>query len=350
MDTNIGFLIRSPHDYFVCKNVFHYLRDKGISGVNFIVKRIHSIPMVEPYADKFYEYICKMMDDRGEEYIADPDYSWVMEGNHKVIIYNNNGIFCDTKKVRMLYSQAKENMTFGRLACGEYDLILTYGERSDNYCKQFKPTTVIGSPKYDDWFSNNVNMIEAEQYMRSLDIEKKTVLYIPTWGEIGSADTYYDALNSLIGKYNVILKCHDSLYWREREKLDKFDTANMLVLNGNADIQVLFKLADVVVGDNSGAMMESIYVDKPTIFLEVEQASHSTLTSNASIEQVCRHNFLCVDDPASINKLQEHIDRSISNPGEFKDKRYEVTSTMYAYRDGKCAGRAGDAILKVLGE
>jgi len=347
---NIGFLIRSPHDYFVYKNTYHNIINRGIDGVNLIVKRIHSIPIVEPYADKFYEYICNMMDSRKELYIHDPNPEWTIEGDHKIIIYNNNGVFCSTKKIRMLYSHAKENWTFGSLACGEYDLILTYGQRSTELCGRYKPTCIVGHPKYDDWFNGSVNVEETESYRKLLDPNKKTVLYVPTWGEIGSTETYYNSINSLTEKYNVILKCHDSLYWREPDNLARFDSKNIIILNGSSDIQCLFKLADVVIGDNSGAMMESIYLDKPTIFLEVSAVAGSGLTSGGSTEQTCRSNFLMVDKPTDIDMLNSAIERSINNAGEFKQKRLEVTTNMYEYRDGRCSNRAANAIIKFLEE
>lgn len=343
---SIGFLCRSPLDYFIYKNTYKYLRELGIEGVDLIVKRIHGIAIVESYADKFYEYVCKEIEDRGEEYIKDPSPSWAIEDGYKVIVYNNNGLFTTAKKIRMLYSHAKENHTMGTFACSEFDLILTYGERSNAACSRFADTEIIGNPKYDDWFTGNVADVE----LSGLDKNKKTILYVPTWGEIGSCDTYYEAINSLADRYNVILKCHDSLYWREPEKLKKFSNQKIIVLNGDSDIQSLFKKADVVMGDNSGAMIESLLTDKPTIFLEVENAGNSDATSSNSIERVCGSKFLLVDEPSNTALLDSHIERCINNPDEFKEERKNVIRDLYTYTDGKSAERAGKAMIKFLEE
>ena len=339
---NVGFLIRSPLDYFVYKNTYRYLKNEGYPDVNLIVKRIYGIPICESYSERFFKYIKTILKEYNEDFISDSNTNWDIEDEHKAVIYTNNGLFTNAKKIRMLYSHAKENLTMSSFACKNFDLILTFGQRSKTLCERFATSEIIGAPKYDDWFSDNVNPESISEHKFPLDKTKKTILYIPTWGEAGSIDTYYQAINSLVSQYNVILKCHDSTFWREPEKLKKFDK-NILIVNGNCDIQVLFSIADVVIGDNSGAILESLYLDKPTIFLKVENYAPN------SIEQSCRKKFLSIEDPLDIGLLNNQIKRSIDKPNEFKQERFLVTKDLYEYRDGKCAERAGKAIIEFLG-
>lgn len=61
---------------------------------------------------------------------------------------------------------------------------LMYGDYSSNIVSHYAPSYPVGNPKFDNWLEYKQKYSNREELYKELklDITKKTLLYMPTWG------------------------------------------------------------------------------------------------------------------------------------------------------------------------
>lgn len=95
--------------------------------------------------------------------------------------------------------------------------------------------------------------------------EKKVLLYLPTYGEINNIHNIHKSLVKLKSKYYIITKGH---HGTEHLKSEINKKQMLLDLSDEyytpeKDINELFKMSDVVLSDNSGAIFDALYTGVP---------------------------------------------------------------------------------------
>ncbi|NGX28912.1 MAG: hypothetical protein K940chlam1_01100 [Candidatus Anoxychlamydiales bacterium] len=176
----------------------------------------------------------------------------------KIAIYN----------IRYLYALGKSKWNFAKWN-RFYDMILCMGPHQVSKLQFCKKTIKkeIGYSRYDNFFNNQPN---KDSILKKLhcNINKKTIIWLPTWGEICSIPTFYKSISSLMKKYNVVVKPHPSSLQHEKEKIKLLDDCHFTcVIKKNFDNLFLYTIADFVICDYGGPPFGAIYTDKNLLLL-----------------------------------------------------------------------------------
>lgn len=94
---------------------------------------------------------------------------------------------------------------------------------------------------------------------------KKTVLYLPTYGDVSSIDQLQGALEIVKSKYRLVVKIHhgtNHLYEEEYRKKVLQELADDY-FEADTPLADLLATADVVLSDNSGSIFEALYSKTP---------------------------------------------------------------------------------------
>jgi len=263
-DETIGFLISQQELFHHYEPIWKYLDNFCI----FIHGRKEETDLVEEYCEKksiSYEYASEFLKKNKKiPYLVSHQYS----GWHKkkylikaLAKYN----------VRFMYGLGKEKWQlepWNEL----YDLFLVYGPyQRDLFEKKFnRPGVMIGYPRYDSFFNNSIN---KQEILNSLGCEsnKKTIVWLPTWGKASSIFDFASTFSNLSKIYNVIVKCHPGVMSREPEKwsfLKSFSYTRLI--ETIYDNVFLFKAADFIFSDYGGVPFGAIYTDKNLFLLDVD--------------------------------------------------------------------------------
>lgn len=342
------FVCRSPLDFYVVKNVYKEMKDVAEVGV----VSLFDSAFWASKREKMVEYISDIVKINGVDPKIFRPTDWKFLQEYKVAVYNSGiGKASPCKLVRIPYSQAKSQAVHNTQN-GIYDLICAPGEHWAKAMEQYKSTTktvITGAPKFDDWFSNNVTEAGMKdfEYLIVKDKSKKTVLYAPTWGEVSTCHLCHDQILEVAKHYNLIIKLHDGTYWQEKIRWQKFQQAGIQVVNGNVDIQQLYKLVDYVINDNSGGIFEAILVDKPLVLID-RPFTDGIGTVSWSAEQVNRDAGIRVriTDPAS--KFIDALKAYEKNPMLKATERKRVRDQFFSLNDGNCGKRCAEEIRKLL--
>lgn len=149
------------------------------------------------------------------------------------------------------------------------DLNLVYGPYSSAKISPFSPTAIVGNPRFDRWFANELDSTRLTALKARLSPSKKTLLYLPTWEKLSSVECFGAALASLTDEYNLITKVHhntDALELSRRSTLTQVGIET--IFGATDDLLYLLSAADIVVSDFSGAIFDAIYVRKPVLLLQ----------------------------------------------------------------------------------
>lgn len=170
-------------------------------------------------------------------------------------------------KIAMIqYGYAKEPHNFGAWR-SLADICFTYGPYASEKISYFCPTTEIGHARKEE-IEKTSFILESQQKFRDLlKPNKKTILYLPTWGELNSSKEYLSTVLSLQDNYNVIVKIHhntDLLSLKSSRKKKKQAHA---FLGANDDSLQLIAISDVIISDYSGAIFDAVFCKKPIILL-----------------------------------------------------------------------------------
>lgn len=174
--------------------------------------------------------------------------------------------FEKTKIAMIQYGYAKEPHNYGAWR-SLADVCMTYGPYATQKISPFAPSVSVGNPRYDVWGSEEFHRHAKENHGSNLDPNKKTVLYLPTWGDLSSVDQFLDSVYSLSEEYNVILKMHHNTELLESERKKRVTDGAIVHYGTNDDLLVLLSVCDLVISDYSGAIFDAVYCKKPVVLL-----------------------------------------------------------------------------------
>ncbi|KAA0911375.1 CDP-glycerol glycerophosphotransferase family protein [Pusillimonas sp. ANT_WB101] len=174
-----------------------------------------------------------------------------------------------TRLISLQYGLAKERHNYGEWR-SLADMNLMYGPYSVKRVEHFSPSFSVGNPKFDNWTSYAGSQQRQLIFNRlKINKEKLVILYMPTWGELGSFDRLSHKLATLTTRYNIIVKMHhnnDSRFPAWKSNATKLGFG--LIFDGAADQLELLSIADLVVSDFSGAIFDAIYAQVPVLLFQ----------------------------------------------------------------------------------
>ncbi|KKU52790.1 MAG: hypothetical protein A3H69_02350 [Candidatus Sungbacteria bacterium RIFCSPLOWO2_02_FULL_47_9] len=265
------------------------------------------------------------------------------------------------RKIRVEYGAGKDLWKFHPLQ-SKLNSLLLYGERSAELYKFYTHYTIVGNTRFDDWFNDTLDRNFINKTRAQLDSSKKTIFYVPTHGELSFLDELVYPLSSIKKRFNVIIKLHHRTICDEPQKITSLREKGFTVFDDTTDSLPLYKIADVVLGDNSSALLEALLAKKPLViadffskeFLEdhrIRFRHHKNKilvpqTYSGSIEQQLKNKVaFCVKNPSELEKALEH---ALASPDKFAAEREEITRKVFAFNDGRCSLRAKAAIENFL--
>lgn len=198
--------------------------------------------------------------------------------------------------VRFMYALGKSRWNFSawnRL----YDLILCFGpfqvERLGFCTRTLKRE--IGYPRYDKFFTEQ---IDREQWLRRFgcDPRKKTVVWLPTWKKLSSVALYAEAVASLLGECNVVVKPHPLSLVHEPDLVAQLEGRGFTaVIRELVDNTYLYAIADVVLCDYGGPPFGAIYTDRNLLLLNLPGAERDENTGADSADLLLRRHIVNLD-------------------------------------------------------
>lgn len=264
-------------------------------------------------------------------------------------------------KIRIEYGAGKDLSKFHPRQ-SKFDLLLLYGKRSAELSKFYTHSAIVGNTRFDDWFNDAVDKDYIKTLRTKLDSSKKTILYLPTHSELSSLEALENTLSGMRSKFNVLIKLHHLTVYHEPAILDSLLKKNFIVFDDTADSLPLYKIADVILGDNSSANFEALFFKKPLVitdfldkeFFEAHRMRFGYYKSNVGAPQVYANSMeqqikskaaFRVKNPAD---LESALGQALWSPDVFSKERDEITKNVFSFNDGKCSLRAKEAIENFL--
>lgn len=249
--------------------------------------------------------------------------------------------------MRLMYSLTEKDFCHSRKASEPFDAVLVPGPYSKELVSKYTHTLIVGLPKYDDYFKG---VYRKETLLKefSLDEMKQSILYLPTWAEHSSLDSYKRAIKKLANsnKFNIILKPHTVTVRKEKYRINYFRNQikknTILCLEQQIGLDKLFSVADLVIADAmSGAFWESILIaNLPTLAINTEGKFQKK-----NLETRVQDYAIVNNTPKSLIKdlkrvEDEHLD--------FKKKRNKLADELISFRDGSAGKRAAEEIKEFI--
>lgn len=228
------------------------------------------------------------------------------------------------------------------------DLICVSGSIHKKYLKHvmYKNIKVTGMPKLDIAFKDNINKEECFKSY-NLDINKKTVLYAPTYNDELSLISFIDPnLRKYIPeKYNIIIKLHSltlpeiAAKYRDFAKFDKNTYYAEDVNIGN-----FFKISDILISDMSSVIYEYAAFKKPVIVFDHSSQREFVNFSNQLLEYKFRNIGLLF---SNVNKIKSCIKYGLGNVNKIIKRQDTIAKQFVSVRDGSSAKKVINEGIKI---
>jgi hypothetical protein len=171
-----------------------------------------------------------------------------------------------------------------------YDVILCYGPYQCHklaFCKDALKVQ-IGYPRYDTFFNSTPNRGTLLTRLRC-DPSRKTIVWLPTMGQLCSIEYFAASIASLSASYNVIVKPHCSTLDSKPELVALLNSLPFTnFLTSPFDSLDLFRISDFVIADYGGSAFGALYTDRNIILLDVPGAEHHEHMTPDSSDNVLR--------------------------------------------------------------
>ena len=202
-----------------------------------------------------------------------------IDGRFDVIFYQapiaELACFKASKLVSVQYGLAKERHNYGEWRSLS-DMNLMYGPYSVDAVSHFSPSYAVGNIKFAGW-DHRAAKAERPEIERRLGLapDQKTILFMPTYGALGSFDDLVPILGRLATRYNVIIKIHHNTEKRGKSWMDVARRAGITHLaNGAANQLELLAISDLVISDFSGAIFDAVYAEVPAMLYQARAAEN----------------------------------------------------------------------------
>lgn len=177
----------------------------------------------------------------------------------------------------------------------KHDALICHSKIQAEYHSAYLKSHLVGFPRYYGF--------KKQPHQNA----KPNLLYLPTFGDVSSVKLIKEALPVLKQQYNVMIKTHHAIEYRQEEQ------ASLRIIKEGADeffasttpVEELLAKADIVLSDNSGAIFDAIYTQTPV-----------AIFSDAAVMQ----DFGCI----------EPIQRKLIEQGiiPFTDKADDLLATL----------------------
>jgi hypothetical protein len=227
----------------------------------------------------------------------------------------------ETPLVSVQYGLAKERHNYGEWRALA-DLNLMYGKYSADAVSHFGPSVAVGNLKFCGWDYRVTSAQKGEAKRKlGLEPEKPSVLYMPTYGQLGSFEELVGPLAGLSQRYEIMIKGHHNdekagPIWMQKAS----ELKHKYLFSGGYDQRMLLEAADVVVSDFSGAVFDAVYARIPVVLYQSRAAERvgTQKFDLSTLEFRERHRIgrVCTD----VADLDAAINDVVAEPEFFLEK------------------------------
>lgn len=340
----VGFFLETTFHYYVYESIINELVNRGVKCHLVINDSYEKNPETEYMYNDLVNFINKLERSDIEAYTVSIIRQYNFKYDCLVSCYYSSELNGLAKKhVRTPYGLLSKE--FWNYAWWNvfYDKILCYSEYDYSRLNIYNNCTIVGNPKFDKWFRNDIENLNEVKQKFYLEAGKPTILYAPTYGKLSSIDDWIEEINKLQNSYNVVIKLHHGTALRESEKnRRKYINENFKnVTSDQNDNFALLKLSDYVLTDNSGMIFEAMLANKkilllnPEFKLPIEENSGEKLIRDTIVGLNKGSN---IEDYLRDTRLFEEQEKSIK----------KVINKIYTLNDGCSGERAAKEIIKLL--
>ena len=209
---------------------------------------------------------------------------------------------------------AKPSLTYKIESNFVYDAILCHSTYEQEVLSCYSKTYLVGKLNYCNFEKTKKTSKE------------KTILYLPTYGNLNSINEITNELIKLRSKYRIITKEHHGTdyfnYEKEkREKLSIFDEC----YDSKMPLEDLLKKADVVLTDNSGSIFEAIYTNIPVCIFSKNIKDCSLGDIDSLQLQLIRKKVIPYTD--NQQKIDTIIKSALSK--EYRQKQKQISEKLF---------------------
>lgn len=235
-----------------------------------------------------------------------------------------------TPLVSVQYGLAKERHNYGEWRALA-DLNLMYGRYSADAVSHFGPAVAVGNLKFCGWDYRLTAAQKCEAKRKlGLDTDRASILYMPTYGALGSFEELVKPLADLSRRYSVMVKGHHNDEMSGPEWMQKARQYGLKHLfPGGHDQRKLLEAADVVVSDFSGAVFDAIYAKIPVVLYQsrAEERIGTQRFDLSSLEYRERERLgrVCT----VIDDFAEAIDEVLAHPEIYVEKAADLRQELF---------------------
>lgn len=198
-----------------------------------------------------------------------------IDGSFDVLFFQSPFPFMErlqhTRLVSLQYGLAKDRHNYGEWRALA-DMNLMYGPYSVERVSHFAPSFAVGNPKFEAWHGVDPEARRSRNQKKlGLLPQRQTLLYMPTWGDLGSFPDLREQLPQLAQQYNLIVKMHhnnDAGYPQWKKEAQRAGVR--WIYDGSADQLPLLSVADLVISDFSGAIFDATYARVPVLLYQAD--------------------------------------------------------------------------------
>lgn len=204
----------------------------------------------------------------------------------------------------------------------------------------------VGNPRFDEYINNTIDRAESARYLGIRDLDRKTILYAPTWrwGK-GSLLTHYQLFcKNLTKEFNLIIRPHfherrlilKMKAWTVMNRIDHVYFSNPAQIHRH-DTMHDFVISDLLISDTSSIAYEYLITRNPILIIETGFSDLHSMPPELDINTVAAHFRL-----GNSFKIESLVHQMLS---QNKSSQYaELLYNCFYYNDGKSAQRVTDFI------
>ena len=210
---------------------------------------------------------------------------------------------------------AKPRTTYNIQQNLSYDAILVHSTYEEEVMANFSKTFLVGRLCFNGFKRKN---------NRST---KKTILYLPTYGDLNYIDEVVGELKHLSDDYNIITKEHHGTNYLHSETKKSEELKNVITkfYDSSYPLSKLLEIADVVLTDNSGSIFDSLYTNIPVCIFskDIEKCNFNNLES-LQYQLVKKDIIPFTNDAKSIETI---IKKALSS--EYISKQKQISKRLF---------------------
>ena len=266
------------------KYLFNYLQQNFSPNQLKIVsfdKNINEEYRIAPRSDEFYKYLYTSKVIIGESWI--PLAFKKREAQVWIQLWHGTPfkrMLFDSNEFKML-SLNPSHKTNKKSDIDRWDYLLSDSSKAvDKFISSYdidrKKIINFGYPR-NEWLVKNLNnkeLIRNFKLKNNIPLDKKIILYAPTWRDYNYLTPESRKDTSYIADFNKLLKNLDDEYIiiNKAHPMDKQPSwnngiRNVLTVNNNVDSQELILISDIIVTDFSSIIFDAVHINKPFYLL-----------------------------------------------------------------------------------